>query len=310
MFDAGFVYALTNRAMPGLVKVGFTMKLAEDRASDLSGTSLPYPFETAFRCRVMNPRQVERVTHQLLDPFRVSANREFFQIDIEQAIDAVGSANNQINGIHSWTTEAPSLVRRGEQVIIPTDRTHYFLHIGFADALGFATGKFAVLDIWQPHSPLDQVEFYGVRETELQPGVSELHQLIPTDPAPYLDRSDSVPNGTVIGIERIYPGERVAWIAARTADQAASLVVFESVDWCQIVCRTWRPMQMARGVPALWNLLADDIAADVADLARQALSLPTPRTATLDFMRSPETGPRSAPSRAIWLPQLVARKIR
>lgn len=81
------VYVLTNPAMPGFVKIGKT--LIEDvnqRLSQLYTTSVPFPFELAFACKVPNADEVERALHRAFAPNRANPRREFFNIEPDQAI--------------------------------------------------------------------------------------------------------------------------------------------------------------------------------------------------------------------------------
>ena len=82
-----FVYVLTNPAMPGLVKVGFTTQDdAKKRIDGLYSTGVPFPFTIEFVCRVPNAVEVEKALHTAFGPNRVNMKREFFQIDPAQAI--------------------------------------------------------------------------------------------------------------------------------------------------------------------------------------------------------------------------------
>jgi T5orf172 domain len=61
MYTVGFVYVLSNEAMPGIVKVGMTTKLAEDRAKQLRGTGVPLPFHVEFRSATSHPHDLEEI---------------------------------------------------------------------------------------------------------------------------------------------------------------------------------------------------------------------------------------------------------
>lgn len=81
------VYVLTNPAMPGFVKIGYTT--AEDaavRIAQLYSTGVPFPFKLEFAAKVSNPDEVERALHVAFAPQRVNPRREFFKIEPEQAI--------------------------------------------------------------------------------------------------------------------------------------------------------------------------------------------------------------------------------
>ncbi len=84
----GFVYVLTNAAMPGLVKIGMTEGEddAKTRIGQLYTTGVPLPFEIQYACRVDNPREVEQALHTAFGPNRINPKREFFRIDSEQAV--------------------------------------------------------------------------------------------------------------------------------------------------------------------------------------------------------------------------------
>jgi T5orf172 domain len=77
----GYVYCMTNEAMPGLVKIGMTCDEPETRAKELSSaTGVPFPFRIYICKKVWNPRLKEQALHELLAVlgFRVNEKREFF----------------------------------------------------------------------------------------------------------------------------------------------------------------------------------------------------------------------------------------
>lgn len=81
------VYVLTNPAMPGLVKIGYTaQEEANARIGQLYTTGVPVPFTIEFACRVENGADVERALHTAFSPNRINPRREFFRIEAEQAI--------------------------------------------------------------------------------------------------------------------------------------------------------------------------------------------------------------------------------
>lgn len=75
-----FVYAFTNAAMPGLVKIGTTTDL-EKRLKDLSSHSgVPAPFECLYAAEVEDGRATEKAIHDTFDDVRLSPSREFFKM--------------------------------------------------------------------------------------------------------------------------------------------------------------------------------------------------------------------------------------
>ena len=85
----GWVYIITNKAMPGLVKVGFSTKDPVLRASELNHTGAPHPFEVAYDILVEEPRDVEQKVHDALREKR--EGKEWFRCSVEEAISAIGS---------------------------------------------------------------------------------------------------------------------------------------------------------------------------------------------------------------------------
>ncbi|KFB68846.1 GIY-YIG nuclease family protein [Candidatus Accumulibacter vicinus] len=76
----GHVYMLTNRAIPGFVKIGMTTRSPEERARALSSTGVPRKWEVHFAIFVPDCKSVERQVHADLKACRDSRDREFFKI--------------------------------------------------------------------------------------------------------------------------------------------------------------------------------------------------------------------------------------
>jgi hypothetical protein len=74
--------------MPGMVKIGFTERgEVQRRVDELSmSSSVPLPFSVEHEVVVEDPRKFEALIHRELKRFRVSPDREFFQIDVDEAI--------------------------------------------------------------------------------------------------------------------------------------------------------------------------------------------------------------------------------
>jgi len=87
MSSLNIVYVLTNSAMPGLVKIGYTTQDdANSRIGQLYTTGVPVPFELHYACKVQNAEEVEKALHIAFSPQRINPRREFFKIEPEQAI--------------------------------------------------------------------------------------------------------------------------------------------------------------------------------------------------------------------------------
>jgi len=96
---SGYVYVLTNKSLRGLIKIGHTTKLPSKRASELSTTGLPTPFKVFDCIKVDEPEEVERRVHQKLSNMRIAKNREFFEIEPNEAMKIIKSV---AGGVETW----------------------------------------------------------------------------------------------------------------------------------------------------------------------------------------------------------------
>lgn len=86
----GFVYIMvsTDPCWENRIKVGFSNN-PERRRRELSGTSVPYPFEIRYAWAVDNMLDAENVAHYMLREQRVTSNREFFDIIPIDKLDSI-----------------------------------------------------------------------------------------------------------------------------------------------------------------------------------------------------------------------------
>jgi hypothetical protein len=78
------IYVMSNPSIPGLLKIGYTRKEIGIRIKDLSkATGVPTP----FKC--YNGLQLESDIHKHLKDFRPNNYREFFDVTLNQAIEAI-----------------------------------------------------------------------------------------------------------------------------------------------------------------------------------------------------------------------------
>ena len=89
------VYILTNEAMPGIIKIGWTDNSVEQRMKELDKTGTPLPFTCYFAKRVDDPKFVESKLHEAFDEFRIRENREFFRMSADQAKAALEIASGE-----------------------------------------------------------------------------------------------------------------------------------------------------------------------------------------------------------------------
>ena len=85
-----WVYVLSNPSQPGILKIGYTSSTPEERARQLSnatGVALPYEVEFAYSC--WNGLELEKDIHERLNEYRLTKQREFFQVDLEEAKEII-----------------------------------------------------------------------------------------------------------------------------------------------------------------------------------------------------------------------------
>jgi hypothetical protein len=81
-----WVYVLSNKTMPTLLKIGFTTKTPDKRAEQISrGTGVPTKFIVEYALKCFNGQALEAEIHKNLHSYRVNNDREFFQISLEEA---------------------------------------------------------------------------------------------------------------------------------------------------------------------------------------------------------------------------------
>jgi hypothetical protein len=96
--NPGYIYVLTNSSAQGIVKIGKTQRDPNDRAKELSSaTGVPTPFVVVYQCEFQDCYKAELFIHSKLERYRVSSNREFFQLPINIAVDTILEAKNMLD---------------------------------------------------------------------------------------------------------------------------------------------------------------------------------------------------------------------
>lgn len=86
MTKRGSVYCIANGAMPGIVKIGATLRSPEDRLSEArSMTWAPSSFDLIAQAAVEDAFGMEAALHAMLAHRRVEARREFFELTHAEA---------------------------------------------------------------------------------------------------------------------------------------------------------------------------------------------------------------------------------
>jgi len=180
MTDSGYVYVLINPSIENLVKIGKTTRDPEERAKELSSaTGVPTPFIVVYNSYFKNCTKAETFVHAYLENkgFRVSSKREFFEIPIKDAIDAVIKAkdhfgefdndnisqsldeNNYYSNPWDELLEKAESYRYGiNDIQDDNDAIKYYLK---AIKLGYTQGYRDIADIYRDaENPKKSFEFY------------------------------------------------------------------------------------------------------------------------------------------------------
>ncbi len=89
----GYLYVLSNPAMPGILKIGYTTRSPQVRCDEISkGTGVPGKFNVAHAVQVIDSPGAEKWVHQQLRAYRYSRDREFFKLDLAHAQMVIDAA--------------------------------------------------------------------------------------------------------------------------------------------------------------------------------------------------------------------------
>jgi len=129
MTEPGWVYALSNESMPGLIKIGFTSRpplerLEEANAPNTFGPPTPYRIECAKRVR--NANQREKMIHRILSRDRVNMSREFFRVSLEVVRDVFALMGGEEWGLEETEAEFDVHIPTGRETVDAFLNEHIF----------------------------------------------------------------------------------------------------------------------------------------------------------------------------------------
>lgn len=87
--SSGYVYILSNPSMPGLLKIGRSIKGGSSRGASLYKTGVAAPFSLVFEVYSIYHEILEQEVHKALSWARVESGREFFRLDEKEAIESI-----------------------------------------------------------------------------------------------------------------------------------------------------------------------------------------------------------------------------
>lgn len=85
----GWIYVITNKAMPGLVKIGSSNKDPNFRAEELKHTGSPHPYIVEYEMLTEEPFQIEQKLHKILSSRHRHEGKEWFRCSVEEAVLAI-----------------------------------------------------------------------------------------------------------------------------------------------------------------------------------------------------------------------------
>jgi hypothetical protein len=80
----GWIYIITNKAMPGLLKIGYSTKDPVLRADELANTGSPHRYLVEYDALVSDPHSVEQKIHRALAS--KNEGKEWFRCEVDDAI--------------------------------------------------------------------------------------------------------------------------------------------------------------------------------------------------------------------------------
>lgn len=83
----GWIYVISNPAMPGLVKVGFSRQDPDGRAAQFAQTGVPHPYVVEYDVLLVDPETAELEVHRALHERREA--KEWFRCSAEQVVTLI-----------------------------------------------------------------------------------------------------------------------------------------------------------------------------------------------------------------------------
>lgn len=85
-----YIYILSRREEKDLLKIGMTTRNVLKRCQEINAaTGVVFPYSPRKVFRVKDSKEAERVVHQVLDEYRIRADREFFKCDYSSACEII-----------------------------------------------------------------------------------------------------------------------------------------------------------------------------------------------------------------------------
>ena len=127
--DTGILYMLGVREMKGLLKIGFTERDITSRVNEINrATGILIPFGVRFVWRVRNPQQIEREVHKLLEDYRVRSDREFFNMEYNEAVRIINKFLLEADGLSRERGVIYRILSEKGYGFLSSDGKEFFFH--------------------------------------------------------------------------------------------------------------------------------------------------------------------------------------
>ena len=87
--SSGYVYVLSNKAMPNLIKIGHTTRTSGIRIEELFTTGVPTKFDIEIEIFTEDAPLLEKKLHSVFRVYRFRSDREFFKCEVEFAVKKI-----------------------------------------------------------------------------------------------------------------------------------------------------------------------------------------------------------------------------
>ncbi|AKJ63956.1 GIY-YIG nuclease family protein [Kiritimatiella glycovorans] len=101
---AGWIYILSTREQPEVLKIGRTDRSVADRVREInSATGVLVPWAARRTYRVLDAQKAEAEIHRRLVDYRLRMDREFFALSLRKAVEAIDAYLEESQQRDRWT---------------------------------------------------------------------------------------------------------------------------------------------------------------------------------------------------------------
>jgi len=101
---AGWVYILSTRESPKILKIGRTDRSVSERVREInSATGILVPWAARRTYRVRNASEAEAEIHRRLGEYRIRKDREFFEVPIGRAVEIINDYLDESDQRDRWS---------------------------------------------------------------------------------------------------------------------------------------------------------------------------------------------------------------